>query len=96
MIGDGRLSVTLTRHLGVVMVTLMGVLDARTAPRARRSVLEALGDGPEVVVLDVGRLAAPDIAAVSLFAALAEHVEDCPGQQLVVACLLYTSPSPRD
>jgi len=85
VIGDGRLSVTLTRHLGVVMVTLMGVLDARTAPRARRSVLEALGDGPEVVVLDVGRLAAPDIAAVSLFAALAEHVEDCPGQQLVVA-----------
>jgi anti-anti-sigma regulatory factor len=85
VVGDGRLSVTLTRHLRVVVVTLVGVLDARTVTGARRGVLKALADGPEVVVLDVGRLAAPDVATVSLFAALAEHAENQPGQQLVVA-----------
>jgi anti-anti-sigma regulatory factor len=81
VVGDGRLSVTLTRHLRVVVATLAGVLDERTAPRARRAVLKALADGPELVVLDVGRLEAPDVATASLFASLAEHVEE----RLVVA-----------
>jgi anti-anti-sigma regulatory factor len=85
VIGDGRLSVTLTRHLRVVVVALAGVLDGRTAARARRSILKAIADGPEVVVLDVGRLAAPDTASVSLFGSLAEHAENRLGQQLVVA-----------
>jgi anti-anti-sigma factor len=85
VIGDGRLSITLTRHLRVVVVTLAGVLDGSTAPRARRSVRKALAEDPEVVVLDIGRLVAPDTATVSLFATLAEHVEEQPGRQLVVA-----------
>jgi anti-anti-sigma regulatory factor len=67
------------------VVRLAGALTVESAPVARVAVLKAVAAQPQVVVVDVAAVTAPDDVVLSLFPAVARHAAAWPGIPLVLA-----------
>lgn len=66
------------------VVRLVGVLDAAAAELVRTALLTFLADQPTAVVVDVGRLAVPDPAALAVFPTAARESSRWPAGRLML------------
>lgn len=66
------------------LVRVSGVLTMSSASRVRTALLKCLAEQPDTLVVDVSGLAVPELAALSVFAAVARQAEMWPGTPVLL------------